>query len=234
MRIAAGVITWQEGELVERTLATVADVADELIVVDGICAGVDAGGLPPLTEEWGPRGMAAHRLERPHVTQSAKRSALLEAARELGCEWLVSIDADERLHDVGAGLRAFLEAERRDYWPIPFQYEDDGPAKLAAWKCVRVPAWRRVVSQGGFLEHASGIVYAVWNTQNAPASFERWLPWLSHHPAERPPRRAGIRLGVVEHELEPYLAGAVELPFGDSFAARSVIETARPLTLDER
>lgn len=234
MRIAAGVIAWHDGpELLARTFESVAGVADELIVVDGIVAGIDAGGLDELTPlDDIPAVEGAHLIQAPNLTQSGKRTVMLEAARELGCDWLLSIDADERLHDVGAGLRAYLAAERRDYWPIPFQYENGGPAKLAAWKCVRVPAWRRVASQGGFLEHASGTVYAVWNTQNAPDGFQSWLPWLSHHPDERPPQRAGIRLGVVEHELEPYIAEAVELPFGDSFAAASVIQTARPVTLD--
>lgn len=206
MKIAAGIITWQDGPVLERAIASVRDACDVVILADGAIAGVDRQGLPTVTP--GLRELPVDKVIGDSggvwSSQSAKRTALLDEARAFGCDWLLQIDADERLKNAHL-LRRWLVHYPGDTFPIPFQFTANAdPVSLGAWKLLKVHRWMRIVSQGGYVEHVDGNVYAVWSQtgQRAPVGFERMLPWISHHPDERPPGRAAIRLGEWEGILE--------------------------------
>lgn len=238
MRIALGIITWQDG--LDNVQATVASAAalrvDALLVADGVIDGVPAGELgdtSPGIHESVSRCSAARNVveSRRWSSQSEKRTWLLEQAREQGCEWLVQIDADERLHNA-ALLRTYLEGWTADAFPLPFEV-DPGVLLGATWKCLRAPAWPRVVAGGAYLEHVDGNTYcAVPPGNRAPMAetfenldvYRSIVPWLSHHPDERPAERRAIRLGELEHDLEP----PPHVPYYDtpSLRARPLLESA--------
>ncbi len=168
-------------------------------------------GLPPVSS-WVPAGAdrppppwlpeLAHISSHPWDSQSQKRTWLLDKARQLGCDWLLQIDADERLHGA-AKLREWLPSWGYDAFPLPFQVEPD-QLLCATWKCLRVAAWSRVVAGGAYIEHADGNVYCVVPPDGRPpAEASSFLPWISHHPDERPEGRRMIRLGELEEALEP-------------------------------
>ena len=210
MKLAVGIPTWRDGRhMLEATIDSLDGIADELIIADGLIRGVetDLGHL----SEWLPEdGEHVHVIQRYWRTQSEKRTWLLERARELGCDWLLQIDADERLHNAGR-LKAWLPTWSADAFPVPFEV-DPGRWLGASWKCVRVAAWRRVVAGGAYLEHADGNTYCVVpedgigpGVRYLAASPELYatLPWISHHPQEREGVRVRIRLGELEDWLEP-------------------------------
>jgi hypothetical protein len=211
-RLAVGIITWEDGEaMLQQTIASLQGIADELLIADGAITGINLQGLP-VTSAWVPAG--ADRAEPSwlpadtHVSshewpsQSVKRTWLLDKARQLGCDWLLQIDADERLHGA-AKLREWLPSWGYDAFPLPFQVEPD-QLLCATWKCLRVGAWARVVAGGAYIEHADGNVYCVVPPDGRPpAAAASFLPWISHHPDERPEGRRMIRLGELEEALEP-------------------------------
>jgi hypothetical protein len=235
VRIAAGVITWQDGpDLLARACDSIAAVADELILCDGVVAGVDRAGLPALTEEWPPLPAGTVLLNQPHVTQSCKRSSMLRAAAELKCDWLLSLDADERYHEGRVPLRKLLATWEGDAFPLRFLHgfgatnRDTDPAgeAAAAWKLIRVAAWAGWRAGSCYLCHRNGRVYGVMGRiDSAPAGY---LPYVTHHPEERAAGRGTIRLGVVEFELEPPPPWAAELPL-PGFTAPSLLQPARRL-----
>lgn len=235
MRIAAGILTWQDGpELLGRAIDSVAAVADELILCDGVVTGIDRGTLPALTTEWPPRLVGTHLLTRRDYTQSVKRNCMLWEARRLGCDWLLSLDADERYHEGRVPLRTLLASWPGDAFPLRFRHGFDGvhiAEAPAAWKLIRVAAWQGWVAGSCYLQHCSGGVYLVLGSIDAAP--EGYLPRVTHHPGERPPARRAIRLGPLEFELEPAPADALELP-ALGFAARSLLQpSARPTIRQE-
>lgn len=242
IKLAVGVITWNDGdEMLRKSIGSVAAIADELLIADGLIEGVGSGGLPPITE-----GLLDGRLDAilegaeldaglepgalppPYVTQHSwkgqaeKRTWLLNKARTLKCDWLLQLDADERLHNPEK-LAAWLPSWAYDAFPIPFQVE---PHQLlcATWKCLRVDAWARIVAGGAFIEHTNGTVYCVVPAHGRPPDgSEGILPWISHHPDERPAERRAIRLGELEEILEP---PPMDSPYFEppSLEARSMLE----------
>lgn len=224
MRIAAGVITWRDGdELLIRCLNSVGPFVDELVLVDGLIAGVDTT-LPAWTplERFERAGVHVERIY--GATQARKRNVLLGAARRLGCDWLLQLDADERLEN-GPLLRLFLHATDGDCFPIPFAY-DELVCRSLGWKCLRVERWRECVARNGYMIDRAGRLRDL----SAPDTIDRAelsvLPWISHHPDERDGARAAIRLGELEHELEPAPPGAAEMPPVNFHAAR-LLQPAR-------
>lgn len=210
MRLAVGIPTWRDGQhMLEATIASLDGIADELLIADGLIHGVDTD-LGHLSEWLPADGPHVQIIQRHWRTQSEKRSWLLERARELGCDWLLQIDADERLHNA-AKLKAWLPTWAADAFPVPFEV-DPGKMLGASWKCLRVAAWRRVVAGGAYLEHADGNTYCVVPEDGigpgvrhmaADANLYSILPWISHHPHEREGVRALVRLGELEDWLEP-------------------------------
>jgi hypothetical protein len=138
VRIAAGILTWRDGpELLAQAIASLAGVADELILCDGVVAGVDRGSLPALTEFDGLHPDTI-LLRMPFVTQSSKRTRMLGEARRRGCDWLLSLDADERYHEGRVPLRTLLATWDGDAFPLRFLHgfgptnRDTDPAGEAA------------------------------------------------------------------------------------------------------
>lgn len=205
MRIAAGIIAWQDGDALRNAVCSVEDVVDEIVIADGLIDGIDAGRIPPFTDrsfihEVAPRATVAQRRWR---YQSEQRQFTLDVARELDCDWLLAIDADEELRNRSA-LRPWLEVWRFDAFPIPFYFTDEHAAHPAAFKCLHVPDWRRYVAQGSILENAAGDIVQV-NGQNLwVGARDAGMPYLVHRPELRPPERQHIRLSEHEVALEPY------------------------------
>lgn len=211
MKLAVGIITWQDGRhMLEQTIASLDDIQDELIVADGLIENIptELGHVSDL--DWLPTTEHTHVIQRFWTSQSAKRTYLLLKAKELGCEWLLQIDADERLHNA-AFLKEWLPTWAGDAFPIPFEV-DPGHLLGASWKCLRTAAWQRVTAGGAYLLHARGIEYCVVPPSGTGPAVDylrseevgAWsLPWLSHHYDERIGERRLIRLGDLEHDLEP-------------------------------
>ena len=196
--------------MLEQTLESVAGIHDELIVADGLIQNIwtELGHISDL--DWLPSSETVHVQQGYWASQSAKRTFLLLKAKELECDWLLQIDADERLHN-GELLREWLPSWAGDAFPLPFQVNAD-QLLGASWKCLRTAAWQRVTSGGAYLLHADGTEYCVVPPDGRGALVEylrlaevdAWrLPWLSHHPEERLGERKLIRLGDLEHDLEP-------------------------------
>jgi hypothetical protein len=207
VRICAGIITWQDGDALDNAIASVRDVVDEIVIADGLIDGIEADGLPPLSAEHVARlygsGVARGVASQRWPTQSAMRQWTLEQARDLDCDWLLAIDADEELRNADA-LRPWLEVWRFDAFPLPFYFTDEHAAHPAAFKCLHVPDWRRYVAQGSILENMAGETVQV-NGQNLWVSArEAGMPYLVHRPELRPPERQAIRLSEHEVALEPY------------------------------
>lgn len=225
MRIAVGIPVWQDYDLILRTLRSLRPLEPDLIIVaDGWIRDVvnPAGGVAglPATATRDER-MRAIALTGPPPcrwisidvwrSQSEKRTVLLDEARICDCDWLLQIDADEQLHN-GELLRPMLEHvdERFGVFPVPFEYAP-GEWYGTLWKCVRVAAWRRWLAASDLLEDWNGDAWQVVTDGNrAPhaaelvdADLRRGLPWISHHADERPAGRRAIRLGDLEHVLEP-------------------------------
>lgn len=202
MRIAAGIITWQDGAALDNCLESVRGVVDEILIADGLIDGIDSIGLAPFS----PLGGIADNARVVHArwrSQSQQRDWTLQTARQLGCDWLLAIDADEELRNRDA-LRPWLEMWRYDAFPIPFYFTDEHAAHPAAFKCLHVPYWRRYVCQGSFLENQQGEVVQVNGQTLWTSARQAGLPYLVHRPELRPEARQSIRLSEHEVTLEPY------------------------------
>lgn len=235
MKLAVGIPAWADLELAVETIASVRDVADVICVADGWIEGVggsrgevEAAGLELVGDDRAVKRLlwAAYPAELAYdarpvwVSQSQKRTALLDWAREEGCDWLLELDADERLENPGL-LRPMLEQAPHfaDVFPVPFEYAA-GEWYGTLWKCVRVDRWRRWVAACDLLEYVDRSVYlAVAPGNRAPHTADLTdeqihggLPWISHHPAARRDGRRELRIGDVEHDLEPISPSASYLP----------------------
>jgi hypothetical protein len=207
-RVAAGIITWRDGAALDAAIASVATVVDELVFCDGLIAGIDAHGLPAISDR--------ARLDAYHPTsvlsrngygatagvwpsQAAKRQAVFDETRRLGCDWLLAIDADEALVEPAPGtLRRTLAGWPYDAYPLPFYVEDDWPrAQPAAYKCLHVADWQGYVADSSLLLHRDGEIYEVIGSRWLEAR-ELGLPYLVHNPDLRDVERRPIRLAPSE------------------------------------
>jgi hypothetical protein len=206
VKLALGIPCWQDGpEMIEKVIASLDGCHDLLLVADGVIDGVESS-LPDVSDlsflDPGPGVVVEQRRWK---TQMEKRDWLLQQARAHGCDWLIQLDSDERLHEPQL-LKVWLDRWGAGAFPIPFEFEKTMWPYLigATWKCLHVPSWRRVVCQGAFLEHMNGQVYLLVPPEGRlPSRFVEGLPYVSHHPEERPEGRRQIRLSVLEDQLEP-------------------------------
>lgn len=198
--IAAGICTWQDGPALENCLESIRPHVDHIYTADGAFAGFDTKGIP-TGHVW--------------AKQSLKRDALLQACRAGGYDWLLQIDADEQLHR-GDQLRYWLNDWPDDCFPLGFYFEGDrggGVIQPALWKLIRVRAFRRVVSQGAYLEHANGQTYVLfWELDDDQRIDLAARPYLTHHPELRPPVRREMRFNELEGLIEPPPRGVPTWP----------------------
>ncbi len=199
MKIAHGLFTWQDGrEALEACLASTGPYVDFTIVADGRIDGVPDLDLPDLSDlGWIPPAVVVS--SRPWPSLSAACTYLLDAARSLGCDWLLTVDADQELRN-GRYLRDWLEVYPGDAFPL--QRCDGGRWLEVPWQCVRVAAFRRYIAGCFVAETIDGHVRAILPAGHAVRRL-RWAPWISHHPERRPEGRRGHRLGDLEIVLEP-------------------------------
>lgn len=217
MRICAGIISWQDGPALRNAVASVYGHVDEIVIVDGIIAGIDPQGLPPYddpgdAEETDMNEMRREFGARVHVcafqAQAAKRTKLLRYCQRdyYNCDWLLVIDADEQLNN-GEQLREWLgrHDERLPSISLP---TDDG--FILSVRLLHVASWRRYVVGAHTLEDKQGRLVQLMRRQlqTRPPG-----PWVEHWPELRPEPRRAIRLGA--------LAATLEQPVGN-FAPESV------------
>ena len=215
MRIVATILYWRDGlAAIEPCIRSIEGVCDEIIVLDGyivdsapnidpklvISSRLEAEEIKALSPlvEWktGRKGF--------YLQQAETRAAMTELARDSGTDWILAIDADEELHD-GGKLRTILRHWHSPFYPIAFEHElPDNKRMLvrAGFKCFRanvVP-----VSQCSFFKLPDGKIVRAFDTDFPPDIDYRLLgPWISHHPERRSGERAQIRLGQVEHLIDP-------------------------------
>jgi hypothetical protein len=215
VRIAHGLITWQDGrDALEASLRSAAPYVDHTIIADGLIDGVPDLGLPWHSDlawlaedhDWLPASIpisshAAWPGLRPWPTLTRKAQWVMDAARRLGCDWLLVLDADEELHN-GEQLRDWLDGWGEPAFPIERQ---DGPSRIKTpWHLVNLHRVARYRHGLGVVDLAEG-GDPVWLVSDGTAEefSYRDAPWISHHPERRPPRRRHLRLGAYETKLEP-------------------------------
>jgi hypothetical protein len=204
MRICAGIITWQDGDALTNAVKSVRDVVDEIVIADGLQDGIAPSGLSWHTKPW---ELAALKpttyIQRLWRSQSEQRNWTLDLARELNCDWLLAIDADEELRN-GAALREWLNVWHFDAFPLPFYFQDEQMPVACGFKCLHVPHWRRYVCQGSILENQRGEIVQVQGQTLWTHAREALMPYLVHRPELRSEERRSIRLSEHETTLEPY------------------------------
>ena len=179
MKVAAGIITWEDHPALDNAIASVRGHVDEVIVVDGLIDGV----LPERKGEW--------------RSQAAKRTATLMEARNRGCDWLLVIDADEQLHR-GELLGLLLDTDA----PAVALPTDDG--LVSSVRLLRTSYWRCYLVGAHTLQAFDGRVYQLPRHQlTEKPSIEPVGPWIEHRPDLRPSWRQQFRLGALAEELEP-------------------------------
>ncbi len=210
MKIAAGIITWQDGDALDNCVESIRGVVDEIVIADGLIDGIDAGGLDPLTSRIGLAEAAPDAIVRQGrwPTQSAQRNWTLDVARGLECDWLLTIDADEELRNASA-LRPWLEVWDYDAFPLPFYFTDVVNAQPCPFKCLRVAGWKRYICQGSILENRAGEIVQLTGQGAWSDPAAEGLPYLVHRPELRPLGRREIRLSEHELALEPYPDGVI-------------------------
>lgn len=215
MRIAHALLTWQDGRpALEACLRSTTPYVDEVIMAEGLIEDVPDLGLPwhsdlgwmaaPsdfLPEHVWISSHANMEGVYPWPTLSSACSWLLDKAKQLECDWLLFIDADQELHNGGA-LRAWLETWPGDALPIR-RAEPSGVQMLCPWQAIRVEAFTRYVAGTYVLEHADGRIVNLVPADGVARYSLPSAPWISHHPERRPPWRRGQRLGSLETILEP-------------------------------
>lgn len=107
MGIVACAIVWNEEMLLPGCLESLVGQVDQVVVVDGAYEAFphdvpwSTDGTEQVARAYGARWVEPpERGTVPWLSEIEKRNASLEAAREVGGEWALVIDADERL--VGA------------------------------------------------------------------------------------------------------------------------------------
>src|SRR5271154_5029890 len=121
LKLCAGITTWQDGPALDNAVQSLQGVVDEIVFADGLIDGIDADGLPPFSELEHLRSFTEHIAQRRWPTQSIQRQWTMNKARELGCDWLLTIDADEELVN-GTALRNWLRVWGWDAFPLPFYF----------------------------------------------------------------------------------------------------------------
>ena len=243
MKIAHGLFVWQEPqEALEACLRSTVPYVDEVIIADCLIDGVPDLGLPWHTDlawlaepsDWLPDHIAissrASGLHPPSLAPWPSLSAactwILGKARQLGCEWLLYIDADQELHN-GIALRPTLEA-----WPTSLVTysigRQDKTRHPCPWQCVHVPSLTRYVAGCYIVELADGsTVNLVPDEAEMPVM--AGAPWISHHPERRPPWRRHQRLGEFETILEPPPPRVPSVLLGDHLLQVPVMSTSSPV-----
>jgi hypothetical protein len=208
VRICAGIICWQDGPALTNAVRSVRGHVDEIVIVDGIIAGVDPHGLPPYDDP----GEAVERTDmnemrrdfgaRIHVcayqTQAVKHTKLLRycSCDYYDCDWLLVIDADEQLRN-GEQLRGLVDTPIAELVSFIMVTVDDGSRRAA--RLLRVREWDRYLVGAHTLESVRG------NTVALPSythTLDEDEPWIEHRPELRPEGRREIRLGELQCALE--------------------------------
>ena len=142
-RIAACVIAQDEQEQLPQALASVA-FCDEAIVVDG--------GSRDRTVEVA-RAAGATVIENPWPGYAAQRNVALDAA---GCDWILEVDADERISpQLRASIEALLAAQRADVGMCVFALRHHF---LGGWlgPSAKYPAYRSRLFRRSVYRHDEG------------------------------------------------------------------------------
>lgn len=218
--LAALIPTWRDGPAALATaVRTALTAADAVVVLDGGYEGVVHPHEADTPELFGssflddPR-VHAYRVGGLWKSQAQKRNALLGFAHELGATWALHIDADEQLHG-GQVLRRALEEWTEPAYPIAFESIPGAGFIPAAFKCFRIDRFMFAAASSIVVDllDEDHPVYAL-SGEAPPAGWadRRPLAYITHHPERRPPARRHIRLGELEHDLEPAPAATSIFP----------------------
>ena len=199
--------------MLEPCLRSTAGHVDEVIIAEGLIEGVPDLGLGAHTDLGWLAEPSDYLPDRIHIsshaadaglipwpTFSASCTWILGKARQLDCEWLLFIDADQELHN-GDRLHDWLPTDDAIAAPIR-RSEPTGLQMTCPWHLVHVPSIARYVSGCSVVETPTGDTIDLV----PPGPLDPWppgSPWISHHPDRRPPWRRGLRLGQYETILEP-------------------------------
>lgn len=205
--------------MLEPCLRSTAPYVDEIIIAEGLIEGVPDLGLGLHSDLAWLAEPSDFLPDRIHIASRAGRSGegvtpwptlssactyILNKARELDCDWLLYVDADQELHN-GQQLRSWLNYGGPVY-PIR-RVEPDGTQRRCPWQMIRVADFRRYLAGCYVLEDSEGRTLdlvppdqGAFGNEVFSSEFE---PWISHHPERRPPWRRGQRLGAFETILEP-------------------------------
>jgi hypothetical protein len=202
VRIAAGLITWQDGAALTNAVASVRPYVDEIVIADGLIDGVDEMRLPWFSPLKGLLALSSHVETRLWRSQAQMRTWVLEKARAVGCDWLLVIDADEELHR-GDQLRSTFDPGGV-FGLLP---TDDGT--VLSVRMLRLDYWKRYVTGAHILEAMNGRVVQLPRQLRLPPP-DSELVWVEHRPELRPAGvRRSIRLGALADRLESVGAGTV-------------------------
>lgn len=134
-------------------------------------------------------------------THHALRQYALERARdEFGADWLVQMDADERLCN-GDKLVDYLQTYPGFAYPMPM-IQDSGETSWAPFRCIRTDV--QIVSRCEYVKR-NGTVWCLTGYAAPPLdSINLDEPYVFHNPGIRPPERRDVdRLSVIEMETDP-------------------------------
>lgn len=133
MKIASTTLTGNNAESIADALASVVDWVDHCLVID---TGVTDETLQIARKVAGPK-YVERRFEWCHDFAAARNFAL-DAAHELGADWAVTLDTDERIHPNGEDLRAVLGAAQEGVLMLA-----DSGRTYAKERCFRLPMRER-------------------------------------------------------------------------------------------
>lgn len=122
-------ITWNEVKTLELAISSIADLADEIVVVDT--------GSTDGTSELAQRLRAQVILGGDRMHKAQSRNSAMQAASG---DWIVILDADERIADP-AGLREFLESTDAQAVCIKLVYMDGSDMPTLTYPQMR--CWRK-------------------------------------------------------------------------------------------
>jgi glycosyltransferase involved in cell wall biosynthesis len=140
MTLSVCIITLNEEANIVRTLRSVQDIADEIIVVDSgstdqTVALAQAQGAKVFTEAW--KGFAAQ-----------KNSSLAKAT----CDWVLSLDADEEVSpELAASIKALLSSGAAPQATPAREARAGGPAQFSGYRMNRRNLYmKRWIKRSGY------------------------------------------------------------------------------------